>query len=322
MSDWNSKFINAYRFATWPYRSMRIKQMQKNGTVPVFALFYHRVADTVPNPWSMTCDQFQEQIDWLEANFEIVDLEECQRRIRSGFNSKPTVAITFDDGYAENCDFALPMLVERRIPVTYFVTTGQTTKQEPFQHDVDRGQPLPVNTIESLRALDMAGVEIGGHTRTHVDLGKTHCPETLVDEVLTATREMEDLIGRKIRFFAFPFGQIENLNPDVFVMLREAGLLGVCSAYGGWNKIGQDEFHIQRIHGDPSIHRIKNWLSYDLRLARIEGYDYSEGIDHADGIDHVSTIQETESRSSAPAAIVPSVDLEATESNLKIPTSK
>ena len=51
----------------------------------------------------MTCDEFQTQIDWFQENFEIVDLEECQRRIRSGFNDRPTLSITFDDGYSENC---------------------------------------------------------------------------------------------------------------------------------------------------------------------------------------------------------------------------
>ena len=162
------------------------------------SLFYHRVADHAENDWTISCSKFQNQIDWLEQNFEIVDLEECQRRIRSGWNSRPTVSITFDDGYAENCDFALPLLIERRIPVTYFVTTYHTTQQQPFPHDVDRDMPLPTNTIESLRALDLAGVEIGAHTRTHVDLGKITCEQTLVDEVITASRELEAAIGRQI----------------------------------------------------------------------------------------------------------------------------
>ncbi len=86
-------------------------------------------------------------IDWFEENFQIVDLQECQRRISSGFNTRPTLSITFDDGYSENCDFALPLLIERRIPVTYFVTTSNIFQQKPFAHDVEAGFPLPVNTI-------------------------------------------------------------------------------------------------------------------------------------------------------------------------------
>lgn len=278
MSNWNSKLIQAYRFASWPFRHWQYAKMCRQGNLPVYALFYHRVADTDLNPWTMTRSDFQKQIDWLQANFEIVDLQECQRRIRSGFNARPTLAITFDDGYSENCDFALPMLIERRIPVTYFVTTHHTTQQQPFPHDVKREAPLPTNTIESLRALDLAGVEIGAHTRSHPDLGTIRCEATLVDEIITASKEMEDMIGRKLRYFAFPFGQFRNMNPFVFEMLREAGFLGVCSAYGGWNEIGGDAFHIQRLHGDPSIERMKNWLTYDPRLSQVKRYDYEAAV--------------------------------------------
>lgn len=279
MNNWNSKLIKAYRLASMPARRWRYMKMCQQGKLPIYSLFYHRIADNNLNPWTMTCDEFQTQIDWFQENFEIVDLEECQRRIRSGFNDRPTLSITFDDGYSENCEFALPMLVERRIPVTYFVTTYHTTQQKPFAHDVEREAPLPTNTIESLRALDKAGVEIGGHTRNHPDLGKIICEETLFDEVIKASREMEELIGRKIRYFAFPFGQLNNLNPRVFEMLREEGFLGVCSAYGGWNNVGEDPFHIQRIHGDPSFERVKNWLTYDERIRRVERYEYTSELD-------------------------------------------
>lgn len=275
MPNWKLKLIDAYRMATAPYRLKQQRRMRRDGTFPAVTLFYHRVADHPQNDWTIGCDEFKKQIDWFQENFEIVDLEESQRRISSGFNDRPTLSITFDDGYAENCDFALPLLIERRIPVTYFVTTYHTKEQQPFPHDRESGTPLPANTVESLRALDMAGVEIGGHTRTHVDLGKITCEQTLVDEVITASEDLAELVGRKVRYFAFPFGQVQNLNPVVFSMLKEAGFLGVCSAYQGWNPIGGDPFHLQRIHGDPSFERMRNWLTFDPRMENTERYDYS-----------------------------------------------
>ena len=119
-----------------------------------------------------------------------------------------------------------------------------------------------------------AGIEIGGHTRTHADLGSLTDPEEIFDEVITATREMEKIIGKKIRYFAFPYGQVENLNPTVFKLLKEEGFLGVCSAYGGLNEIGDDSFHLQRLHGDPNFSRMKNWLTFDPRLNFVQRYDY------------------------------------------------
>ena len=253
--------------------------MVKTGQVPVYSLFYHRIANDHVTPWTITHEQFEKQIDWLQDNFEIVDLEECQRRIASGFNDRPTVAITFDDGYAENCEFGLPLLIERGIPVTYFVTLDNVVKQTPFPHDTAIDLDLPINTIESLRSLDLSGIEIGAHTRTHPDLGKTTDPLTLADEVIVASRELEELIGRKLRYFAFPYGLYGNLNSTVFQMLKEHGFLGACSAYGGWNEIGGDAFHIERIHGDPNLERIKNWLSYDPRIEHVRSYNYNRARD-------------------------------------------
>jgi len=272
MSNWKTKLIQAYRLCSLPYRQFRWFNMARKGQVPAIVLFYHRVADEHPNPWTMSRQDFLKQIDWLQDNFDIVSLEECQHRILSRGNHRPTLAITFDDGYAENCEFALPLLVERRIPVTYFVTTHHTTNQQPFQHDLDLDCPLPANSIDSLLALDRAGIEIGAHSRTHPDLGSITDERVLVDEVVAASIELEAIIGRRIRYFAFPYGQTPNLNAKVFGMLREIGFLGICSAYGGWNEVGEDAFHLQRMHGDPNIERMKNWLTYDPRIQSVKRY--------------------------------------------------
>ena len=122
--------------------------------------------------------------------------------------------------------------------------------------------------------MSKAGVEIGGHTRSHADLGAIPDSPKLVDEVLWATREMEQTINQKIRYFAFPYGQPANLNPTVFRMLKAHGFQGVCSAYGGLNDVGGDAFHLQRLHGDPCFSRMKNWLTFDPRLNSTPRYDY------------------------------------------------
>ncbi len=255
-----------------------MNSMKKSGTVPISIVFYHRVDDDHFNDWTISSKRFQEQIDWYQENFDLVSLEECQARIKSGFNDRPTLSITFDDGYADNCGFAIPMLLERMIPFTYFVTTQNTIQQEAFPHDVAKGVPLHTNSVEALQALAAAGVEIGAHTRTHADLGKLSDATQIFDEVITATHELETVIGRKIQYFAFPFGQVENLNPEVFRLCKEHGFKAVCSAYGGLNFIDDDPFHLQRIHGDPKIARMKNWLTLDPRVLKKPRYDYSSKI--------------------------------------------
>ena len=280
MSKWKYNAIDLYRRITQPLRGLSVRSMKRRGQLPVFILFYHRVSDEKLNDWTITVEKFKRQMEWLQDSFDVVDLEECQNRIASGHNDRPTVAITFDDGYRENGEFAIPYLIENQIPATYFVTTGNTLGRKPFSHDMSRNEPLLTDDAESLRAYANGGIEIGAHTRTHPSMGDVHEPAEIVDEVITATRELEVTIGRKIRYFAFPFGKPVNLNPVVFHLLRECGFLGVCSAFGGWNEIGGDAFHLQRIHGDPVFARIGNALTYDPRVARVPPYDYS--IDPAD----------------------------------------
>lgn len=273
MNYWKELLIDAYRLATMPARTLRLRRWKRDNQVPLAVLFYHRVANDHPNPWTISEQAFVRQVDWLQKHFDLVSLHEVQRRIRTG-NSRPAVSITFDDGYSDNCSFALPMLIERGIPVTYFVTTWHTAHRKPFPHDVEQGQPLAANSIESLKALSNAGVEIGAHTGTHVDLGSIDDQQAIYDEVIGATKKMEAMLDTSIRYFAFPFGQKENLNANVFQLLEDHNFSGVCSAYGGFNLVHGDSFHLRRIHGDPDFARFRNWLGYDPRLLRPDDYDW------------------------------------------------
>ena len=277
MSFWRDLLIDSYRNVTWPLRHAIMRKLQRTETVPITILFYHRVANEQPNPWTISEQDFETQLTWMQDKFDMISLDEAQRRIKIG-NSKPAISITFDDGYAENCSFAIPLMLERRIPITYFVTTHHTTHSKPFPHDIDRNQPLAPNSIESLKALVNAGVEIGAHTRTHLDLGACTNPDVIYDEVIAATREMETMLDFSIRYFAFPFGQREHLNPLVFQLLKDHGFSGVCSAYGGLNEINGDSFHLQRIHGDPNFSRMKNWLSMEPRWFNVKRYDWKSQL--------------------------------------------
>jgi peptidoglycan/xylan/chitin deacetylase (PgdA/CDA1 family) len=184
---------------------------------------------------------------------------------------------------------ALPLLIAQGIPCTYFVATMNILEGLPFPHDVARGVPLAPNTRQQIRELSRAGIELGVHTRTHADLGRIDDPERLHDEMIVAREELARLTGHEARYFAFPFGQPVNLNPRAFNLAREAGYAGVCSAYGGFNFPGDDAFHLQRIHVDDDLIRLKNWVTVDPRKLRsIERYEYSSldvrSPDEAEGV--------------------------------------
>jgi peptidoglycan/xylan/chitin deacetylase (PgdA/CDA1 family) len=218
-----------------------------------------------------------------------------QQRVASGLNDRLRMSITFDDGYAANNEYAIPMLVEQEIPCTYFVTVDPVLKGTPFEHDVANGRGLAPNTVADLRCYSANGVEIGAHTRTHADLGKITCPTRLRDEVLQSRDELQDAIGQQVQYFAFPFGGIANLSVSSFQLARTAGFAGACSAYGGYNVPGGDAFHLKRRCLDGTLLRIKNWVTIDpFRNRRVCDFECKAG-EMNDGRDHlISTIPEPE----------------------------
>lgn len=279
MNICKSLLLHAYYQGSRPYRSWRRARDISEHRCPVTVLFYHRIADYEVNEWATSNRTFIRQIDWLRTNFDTVSLEEAQHRIRTADNTRPCVSITFDDGYADNCSHAIPYLIKQRIPCTYFVTLGNLLSGEPFAHDVARGDSFAPNNLDQLKAMAAAGVEIGGHTRTHCDLGSVTDQEQLRDEVVTAGEELQRLIGKPVRYFAFPFGQYANLNPRAFHMAYEAGYEAVCSAYGGYNFPGDDAFHLQRIHVDNDLIRVKNRASVDPRKVNVRRFEYQQRRD-------------------------------------------
>ncbi|QEG35639.1 polysaccharide deacetylase family protein [Bythopirellula goksoeyrii] len=265
-----SQMLGIYYLATLPKRKHSATRRQSSGRVPIVSLMYHRVADENPNPWTISWDRFRAQMEWLQERFEMVSLDEAQRRIGKDENQRPTACVTFDDGYAENCEKAIPWLIERKIPVTYFVTSQNLVTGEPFSHDIDRNCPLAPNTVDEIREMSDQGIDIGAHSRTHADFGQIDSVEELYDELVGAKLELESMIEKPVRYFAFPFGLPENMTAEAFEVAFQAGYWGVCSAYGGYNLPGDDSFHIQRINGDPQWTRFLNWLTIDPRKLRRE----------------------------------------------------
>jgi peptidoglycan/xylan/chitin deacetylase (PgdA/CDA1 family) len=268
MTSWRRLLPTFYRRASTPYRALRNRRMAAAGQAPISVLIFHRIADDQANNWTTPTQKFVQAIRWLKPRFDLISLAEAQRRISAGANHRPAVSISFDDGYEENCRIALPLLIAERIPCTYFVCTHPVLTGTPFQHDQSMGHSFRPNSVEQLRDLSDAGIEIGAHSRTHPDFGQISDHATLHDELVTARDELANALGKPIRYFAFPFGCPKNLTAEAFRLARSAGYAGVLSAYGGYNFPGDDPFHLQRRGGEGSLERLKNWVTFDPRHDR------------------------------------------------------
>ena len=261
----SESLIEAYRWTTEPWRWLQRWQRRRSARFPIVVLFYHRVADTDATDWTISRAGFAAQLDWLQQHFELLSMDQVHERLRTGYNDRPAVAITFDDGYAENMDFALPLLAEREIPCMYYVSTSFVLNQAGFPHDIELGLQLHPNSVSDLKQIVKWGLDVGAHTRTHADLGKIADSPRLREELIGCRRELVNLLNVPVDHFAFPYGQTSNITPEAIEVARQAGYRTVAAAYGGYNHIGMDPFFIQRIHGDPTLTRIKNWTTLDPR---------------------------------------------------------
>ena len=96
-------------------------------------LVYHRVRERGLDPWNLTIDPeiFAGQMEVLARDWTPLSLAELVEGVGRQQLPERAVAVTFDDGYADNLEVAAPILVERGIPSTLFVATGLVDTGRP-----------------------------------------------------------------------------------------------------------------------------------------------------------------------------------------------
>ncbi len=161
-------------------------------------LLYHSVGGH--DPRSIPVPVFDRQIQVLADRFRIVTLRDLCAAIAAAPPEAGLACVTFDDGYRDTYEHALPVLARRGIPATVFVATGFLGGTFPT-----RFGKRPMMTADQVRATVAMGHEIGAHTITHPRLTDV-LPEAAQEEIASSKRSLEDLIGSPIESFAYPKG--------------------------------------------------------------------------------------------------------------------
>lgn len=117
--------------------------------------------------------------------------------------------LTFDDGYADVAEYALPILRRYGFGAAVYIVTGQIGGTNAW--DKARGSGTHrLMTAEQIRRWAGEGIEFGAHSRTHPNL-TTLTAEQLSEEVLGSRDDLERLLGTRPLSFAYPYGRYNDL---------------------------------------------------------------------------------------------------------------
>ena len=140
--------------------------------------------------------------------------------IRTGRGDRRAVAITFDDGYADNLHNAAPVLARFGFKATCFIVANYVGGFNWW--DASEAKKA-LMTKEEIRAWLDAGHEIGSHSLSHAHLPTLSAPE-IAREVRDSRLALQDLLGTPVDHFSYPYGECSRF------LVEQVEAAGYCSA--------------------------------------------------------------------------------------------
>jgi peptidoglycan/xylan/chitin deacetylase (PgdA/CDA1 family) len=184
--------------------------------------------------------------------------------VRSALNGGSRyVAVTFDDGFENVVENALPELEKRRIPATIFIIADSLGQFPHWLTDPsERKQHGKLMSLNQLQKLPSELVSIGSHTMTHTVLPLLS-PHDARLELFGSRAKLEKLLNIGVELFSFPRGAF---NQDLVRCCREAGYERVFTSSPSMAFEEPQEFVTGRVWAEPT-----DW-SLEFRLKLVGAY--------------------------------------------------
>ncbi|MFH8799463.1 polysaccharide deacetylase family protein [Streptomyces sp. NPDC017936] len=221
------------------------------GPVPWVAM-YHSVGDCSDDPYRITVtpERLERQLAWFaRRGLRGVSVGELLAARARG-EGRDLVGLTFDDGYADFLTGALPVLRRHGCTATLFVLPGRLGGENAWD---PLGPRKPLLTADGIRRAAAAGVEIGSHGMTHVDLTRAD-DLALKRETVDSRAALTELLGTGAHGFCYPYGTIDRRAVDA---VRDAGYAYACAI---------DPGPLNGPHALPRVHVGQNDTSARLFL--------------------------------------------------------
>jgi peptidoglycan/xylan/chitin deacetylase (PgdA/CDA1 family) len=185
---------------------------------------YHSVGDPTADPYGITVarDRLDHQLTLLRrAGLTCVGVSALLRAHTAG-RSRGLVGLTFDDGYADFVEEALPVLRRHECTATLFVLPGRLGGCNAWD---PQGPRKPLLTEQDIRAVAATGMEIGSHGMYHQDL--TGVTEDVLRQETRGSRQLlREITGTTPAGFCYPYGTLDERTVSA---VRNAGYAYGCA---------------------------------------------------------------------------------------------
>lgn len=215
--------------------------------VPV--LMYHKIGEEKGNDAVISPARFAEHMEFLYKNgYRTLSLEEIEAYVAGKTELPPKpVVITFDDGYRDTYEIAMPLMKKYGFKSTVFVMLA------------DAERHLSWDELKEMRA---AGMAVQPHGYTHRDLGAMTAAQQAA-EIMKAKEMLDSGLGQDSRYYCYPNG---SYNEQTFRLLREKGFALAVTIDPGWVKRGDNPLLLRRVWMGNGV----NLRHFEARVSRAD----------------------------------------------------
>lgn len=205
------------------------------------------------------------------SNLPVLTLDELLTH-----GTKRGVSITFDDGMQSVFTTALPVLRDHQLPAHLFLTTSTVGASNQWQGQPAHAPVFEMLNWEQLGHLHEAGFRIECHTHTHPDIRQLNTA-AIEEECSTADAAIEKAVGRRPKYFAYPYGyQIKRVREFIgrrykAAVTTELGLLGKSADLASLPRLDSYYLHGNWICRNLDSTASRLYLSFRSRLRSIRG---------------------------------------------------
>lgn len=211
-------------------------------------LMYHQIVEKQSvkqsDEYSVCVDDFRKQLRILEAlNFTPITFLDYKLYLEDKLTlPKKPIILTFDDGYLDTFELALPVLLEFDMRAVIFVMGNRDLLRADWDEKGGGTGELLMTNEQILKASSF-GFEIGAHSMNHRSLTELNEDE-LKNEVLNSKKSIESILDKRIHSFSYPYGCT---NQTVRRITRECGFTFGCGVYTGPPGFGENFYDFRRL---------------------------------------------------------------------------